>query len=258
MIIRFSIVAALGFALSACQPAIPDSARGAGFDSFDAQQSRRDAALASSGSAIGASGNAPMSAAMPAPASVSASPLGSVDDGSAAATAAETTRILDATRPGGLGNDAATNSGQEPLNASPSNPAPPVLNAEGISQENNFDAVSGERSIQGDAARIAANRAQYRVVQPEALPERTDAGPNIVAYALQSSHPVGTAVYTRRGFNKERKYARACAQYSHPDQAQIAFLAAGGPQRDREGMDPDGDGYACTWNPAPYRRSVNG
>jgi len=256
MIIRFSIVAALGFALSACQPAIPDSARGVGFDSFDAQQSRRDAALASSGSAVGL--GAPMSAAVPAPASVSASTLGPVNDGSAAATAAETTRILDATRPGGLGNDAMTNSGMEPLNASPSNPAPPVLNAEGISQENNFDAVSGERSIEGDAARIAANRAQYRVVQPEALPDRADAGPNIVAYALQNSHPVGTAKYTRRGFNKERKYARACAEYSHPDQAQIAFLAAGGPQRDRAGMDPDGDGYACTWNPAPYRKSVNG
>jgi len=248
MMIRCSIVAALGLALAACQPAIPDSGRGVGFDgSFDAAQSQRDTALA--GGAV---------ATMPAPATVDATPLDAVDDGSAAATAAETARILDATRPGGLGNDAATNSGVAPVNASPSNPAPPVLGAGGISQENNFDAVADERSIEGDAARIAANRAQYRVVQPEALPDRADAGPNIVAYALQNNHAVGTPIYTRRGFNKQRKFARACAQYSHPDQAQIAFLSAGGPEKDRSGMDPDGDGYACNWDPRPYRKGLQG
>ena len=248
MMIRCSIIAALGLALSACQPAVPDSGRGVGFDgSFDAAQAQRDTALA--GGAV---------ASMPAPAAVDATPLDAVNDGSPAATAAATARILDATRPGGLGNDAATNSGVAPVNASPSNPAPPVLGAGGISQENNFDAVADERSIEGDAARIAANRAQYRVVQPEALPDRADAGPNIVAYALQNSHAVGTAQYTRRGFNKERKFARACAQYSHPDQAQIAFLSAGGPTKDRDGMDPDGDGYACNWDPSPYRKGVRG
>jgi len=108
MMIRCSIVAALGLALAACQPAIPDSGRGVGFDgSFDAAQSQRDTALA--GGAV---------ATMPAPATVDATPLDTVDDGSAAATAAETARILDATRPGGLGNDAATNSGVAPVNAS--------------------------------------------------------------------------------------------------------------------------------------------
>ena len=247
MIKPISLVTALGMALSACQPAIPDSGRGAGFDDFQTQQSQRDAALA-----------APQQGEFPAPSAVSASALSAPNDGSAAATAAETARILDATRPGGLGNDAATNSGVAPINASPANAAPPVLNAEGISQENNFDAVAGERSIESDAARIAANRAQYRVVQPEALPDRTDAGPNIVSYALQNKHSVGTAVYTRRGLNKERKFVRACAEYSHPDQAQIAFLSAGGPERDRAGMDPDGDGYACDWDPSPYRRAIEG
>ena len=247
MIKPISLVAALGMALSACQPAIPDSGRGAGFDSFQTQQSQRDAALA-----------AGVQATLPAPSAVNATTLGAVNDGSAASTAAETARVLDATRPGGLGNDALTNSGVEPINASPANAAPPVLNAEGISQENSFDAVSGERSIEGDAAMIAANRAQYRVVQPEALPDRADAGPNIVSYALQNKHSVGTSVYTRRGFNKERKFARACAEYSHPDQAQIAFLSAGGPERDRAGMDPDGDGFACSWDPSPYRRAIQG
>jgi hypothetical protein len=235
-------------ALAACQPAVPDSGRGVGFDgSFEAQQRERDAALAAS--TVGA---------VPAPASVSQAPLGEVNDGSPEATAAETARILAATRPGGVGNSAATNSGIDPVQASPSNPPPPVLGAGGISNENSFDAVAEERTIAGDAARLAANRAQYQVVQPEALPSRVETGPNVVAYALQSNHAVGTKLYTRIGFNKASRAERACAQYNDPNEAQVAFLAAGGPDKDRNGLDPDGDGYACGWSPEPFRRAARG
>lgn len=245
MIIRAFTVLALGAALAACQPAIPDSGRGVGFDdTFEAQQRARDAALTGG--------------IVPAPASVSAAPLSAVNDGSAAATAAETTRILDATRPGGLGNEAATNSGLAPLDASPSNPAPALVNSAGISNENNFDAVAGQRSIEGDAALLAANRAQYQVVQPQALPDRTDSGPNIVAYAIQTNHARGTQIYRRIGLNKAAKFDRACAEFSTPDQAQIAFLSQGGPTRDRLGVDPDGDGFACSWDPSPFRNAANG
>lgn len=246
MISRSLLVIAAGVMVAACQPAVPDSGRGVGFDdSARAQRQARDAALVSGG--------------VPAPADVTAAPLGAPVEGSAEATAAETSRVLAATRPGasnGLGNDAATNSGVAPVNASPSNPPPAVLNSGGISNENNFDAVSGQRSIGDDAARIAANRAQYQVVQPEALPDRADSGPNIVAYALQTTNARGTQVYRRIGLNKAAKYARACAEYSHPDQAQIAFLESGGPDRDRNGMDPDGDGFACDWDPTPFRRAA--
>lgn len=248
MITRVFLAIAAGLALSACQPAFPDSGRGVGFDgTFEQQmqQREREAAI--------------LSGSVPAPASVTSAPL---NDGSPEATAAETARVLAATRPGGasngLGNDALSNSGFEPINASPSNPAPAVIDSAGISNENNFDAVSGQRSIGDDAARIAANRAQYQVVQPEALPDRADAGPNIVAFALESKHALGTQIYKRIGLNKASKYARACAEYSHPDQAQIAFLAAGGPTRDRSGMDPDGDGFACEWDPTPFRRAAQG
>ena len=131
-----------------------------------------------------------------------------------------------------------------------------MLNAAGISNENNFDAVSGQRSIESDAARLAANRAQYQVVQPQALPDRVDGGPNIVAYALQTSHAPGTQVYRRIGLNKQAKFQRACAEFATPEQAQIAFLSSGGPERDRKGMDPDGDGFACSWDPTPFRRAA--
>ena len=204
-------------------------------DNFTAEQLAREQALT-------------QGSRLPAPAQVSTAPLGSAE-----ATAAETTAVLAATRPGA---GVAPASGAGPVNASPSNPPPPVLNSAGISNENNFDAVSDQRSIESDAARIAANRQQYQVIQPEALPERTDSGPNIVAFALQTSHPRGTQLYRRSGFNREAKFARACAEFSTPDQAQIDFLARGGPERDRKGLDPDGDGYACTWDPSPFRRAA--
>ncbi|UWR21552.1 hypothetical protein [Sulfitobacter sp. S190] len=242
MTARISI-AVLGVAvLAACQPGQPEDSRfGVGFDqTFDAQRANRDAALAQS--------------SVPAPAGVSAQPLPA--PGSAEATAAQTSAVLAQTDPDAAARQAAAaaNSGVAPVNASPSNPAPAVLDsATGISRENNFDAVSGQRSIESDAQRIAANRAQYQVIQPQAVPERTATGPNIVAYALATSHPVGTKLYSRFSLAPAAKYNRNCGQFKHQDQAQIAFLAEGGPERDPKGMDPDGDGYACTWDPSVYR-----
>ena len=77
MITRVSIVAVLGVALAACQPAIPDSGRGVGFDgTFEAQQAERDRALAASGSVTGT--------AMPAPPQVASVSLEPLNDGSPA------------------------------------------------------------------------------------------------------------------------------------------------------------------------------
>lgn len=245
MSVRFVLGACAAIAVAACQPAVPEDSRfGVGFDqTFDAQRANRDAVLAGSATAV------------PVAPSVSAQPLPVT--GSAADTATQTAAILAQTNPV---NDAerlaaaANNSGVAPIEASPSNPAPAVVNsATGISRENNFDAVSGQRSIESDAARIAANRAQYQVIQPQALPERSETGPNIVAYAVSSKHAVGTQIYKRRKFNSAKRYARVCGPYHHLDQAQADFLAAGGPEKDRKGMDPDGDGYACQWDPSVYR-----
>ena len=127
----------------------------------------------------------------------------------------------------------------------------------GISDENDFAAVSRRETIQSDAERIALNKAQYLVVQPTDLPERAGSDqPNIVSYALQTSNPRGNRVYTRAGINMQARMQRNCAEYPSADQAQIAFLARGGPKRDRLGLDPDGDGYACNWDPAPFRSAV--
>ena len=118
--------------------------------------------------------------------------------------------------------------------------------------------MSGERSIEQDAALIQQNRAQYQVIQPGAVPQRTgNEGPNIVAFALQTNNQVGQPLYRRGPFSSKEKEARNCRSYASSDLAQEAFLAAGGPERDREGLDADGDGFACSWDPSVFR-SVRG
>jgi len=125
-----------------------------------------------------------------------------------------------------------------------------------VSDEQDFQAVTKRESIESDAARIARNRAQYQVDQPTALPQRVgDTGPNIVEFAISTNHPKGTQMY-RRSSLRLTSYNGACARYPSPDLAQEAFLAAGGPDRDRKGLDPDGDGYACAWDPTPFRAAV--
>ncbi|MBW4707504.1 hypothetical protein KX928_06865 [Roseobacter sp. YSTF-M11] len=233
------LIAGLAFAvLSACAPQVPDSGQGVGFDNSLEAQQQREAALAQGTYRV------PDTVLPP--------------DGSAEATAAETTRILAATRPAAP-DGAALNSGVAPVQASPANPAPVTLGNPGISDENDFDAVAERQTIESDAQRIASNAAQYEIVQPEALPERSGSDqPNIVAFALSTRHPKGQSVYARAGFGGEDRARRNCAAYLSPDQAQIDFLARGGPTRDRKGLDPDGDGYACGWDPAPFRKASNG
>jgi hypothetical protein len=126
----------------------------------------------------------------------------------------------------------------------------------GISDEQDFNAVSQRETIESDAQRIARNRAQYVVVEPTALPERTgDTGPNIVEYAISTRNQVGEQVY-RRSSVRLGSYEAACRRYKSPDLAQEAFLKSGGPNRDPKGLDPDGDGFACAWDPRPFRTAL--
>ena len=229
-------------ALCACAPQVPDSARGVGFDSPQSAQAR-DAALE------GGDANLPLTVLPPEGGTGAPQPITGVTPlpGSAEATAAETARVLAETRPPQTGAQAA----QGGTGA--------VTNSLGISNENNFDAVSGQRSIQGDAARIEQNRAQYTVIAPQALPERSGSSqPNIVAFALSTNHPAGTRVYARAGLNGAARAERNCRDYASPDLAQIDFLERGGPKRDGRGLDPDGDGYACGWDPSPFRKAAQG
>jgi len=119
-------------------------------------------------------------------------------------------------------------------------------------------------STQSYQAQPFGTAAQNRVVRRDFVPQvRVTAaeapaasGPNLFMYALSTRHNVGEERYTRRNPLRWRRWEAACAQYPHQDLAQEAFLAAGGPEKDSENMDPDGDGFACWWNPAPFRQAA--
>ncbi len=148
---------------------------------------------------------------------------------------------------------------QTALNSTPTAGNTATPNNPGISDENDFEAVGARRTIETDAERIARNKEKYKVVAPQALPRRTGSGgPNIVDYALRSRHPVGTKIYSRVSIGGASRYARSCGKFASPDLAQIAFLSKGGPQRDKLGLDPDGDGFACSWDPTPFRKAAGG
>ncbi|WP_299928051.1 hypothetical protein [uncultured Pelagimonas sp.] len=229
---RLMMLSVAALALVACGPKIPDSGAGVvdtgtgvGFGDYDNYDAQREAQL---------NGTAP--ATIPGPVDVQATPLDSAETDAAQRAA-------------------STNSGVAPVNASPANATPAVVrNSDGISGENDFDAVAAQRDIQADAALIAQNRAQYTLIAPTDLPKRPGSNaPNIVEYALRTDNPVGTSLYKRSSFRAEAKFNKACGAFASADLAQEAFLAQGGPQKDRKGMDPDGDGFACDWNPSPFR-----
>ncbi len=96
---------------------------------------------------------------------------------------------------------------------------------------------------------LAEARSQLVIVPTTGVPNQVQ-GANIALYAQQSKNEVGTKVY-RRSFGS--MVASGCRRYSTDDEAQRAFLANGGPEEDPLRLDADGDGFACDWDPAPYR-----
>ncbi len=240
----------LSFGLVACTQTVPDSGAGVGFQDYTSYSQSRDASLAAS-----------------------TRPTGPIAPVTGFSTAAAGAAIDAADGRGPAPQTLAPRSG-DPLQgvvigsgdpARPRGNAPAGIKVEsgevqagaaGISDENDFEAVKARESIQSDAERIAQNRAQYQVVQPGALPQRPgDTGPNIVEFALATTHAPGTQLYKRSSLRLS-KAASNCAKYGSSDQAQEAFLSKGGPDRDRLGVDPDGDGYACSWDPRPFRTAL--
>lgn len=242
-------------ALAGCQTQVPDSNPGVGFGdyaSYEIERAQREArggvapALPPVGAVaagpIGAPVAAPISAPMSAPGTISANDLAAAGIGAAGAGG----QPLPLPGPGAI-----------PVDASPGNAPPPLIASSGISDEQDFDAVASRETIESDAQRRAAQAAAYTVIQPTALPEPpSDTGPNIVEYALSAPNRVGQPWYSRFILSGQARFERNCAAYRTPDEAQRDFLDRGGPERDPRGIDPDGDGFACGWDPAPFLAAV--
>ncbi len=253
------VIAALG--LAACSPTVPDSAAGVGFSDYNSYNSN-------------SYGAAPLNAVTP----VAPATTGGSGFSAAAAAAAidkaegKSTAIpLSATTPypatttssipfGQPSADSVAFSASRPRGNAPAGIAETTSEMTGsaaISDEQDFSAVSARETIESDKQRIERNRAQYQIDQPTALPTRHGSGSSstIVQFALSSNNPRGTQVYSRSSLRLS-SYNAACGKYASPDLAQQAFLDSGGPVKDRKGLDPDGDGYACAWDPEPFRMAV--
>ena len=224
------IIGLMAGALAACASSVPESNRGVGFGDpveFERQRLAREQALAGSGSTTFAG-----------------------QPGVPETTVIPTSELEAA----GIGQSAPT---QQPIGAplsamSPQTP-PADVNNPAISDENDFGAVSSRETIESDAQRLERIAAMRQEVAPTALPTRPAAtGPNIVEYALSAPNRKGQEWYSRSLLSGQARFQRNCAGYNTPDDAQRDFLARGGPERDPRGIDPDGDGFACGWDPAPF------
>lgn len=238
------VFAVLSVALmAACVGPVPDSAQGVGFDNYGSYLSEKQARDAD----LRAGRTTGQTVAPPAQ---TAAPQTAEQQTASAAVAAIRGTNGQARRgesvPAGIAN------------TSPNVAPVPDLNNPSISDEQDFQAVSSRQSIESDAARRQAQSAQYKVIAPTAVPSRPGGKVTTpIEFALQTKHPVGQKVYRRSPFGAS-KTAKACAGYRSSELAQDAFLKAGGPSKDKLGVDPDGDGYACGWNPASYRSLVKG
>ena len=214
-------------ALSACASQVPDSGQGVGFNDYaeyELERARREAQLRGE----------------PLPAAEAIVPPVSTGVGSEELAAA------------GIGTST-------PTPDTPVVPAAPLGANPDISDEQSFSAVSSRESIESDAERRARQAAAYQLMEVTDLPDRNGSlGPNIVQYALQAPNDLGEPVFDRSGFNAQSRFERNCAKYRTPDDAQRDFISRGGPQRDRLGLDPDGDGFACGWDPQAFRSIASG
>ena len=267
--IRSTVVVACLLALAACNSTPNDVAEGVGFQDYAAYEARRaqlrsgatapvtvapPASLAVAPPAV-VQVATPVQSALPSPAPVSvaaAQPADPITTRAAAAIAAAEQASVAPPAPvlGIAAPVAAPAPTILPTNlslASASNP--------GISDEQDFDAVAARETILSDAERRERMQDQLVIVQPTAMPARNGSTPNIIDYALSTTHAVGERAFTRNPFGQGR-HERNCRAFRSHDLAQEAFLEQGGPIRDRQGLDPDGDGFACAWNPDIYRAAA--
>ena len=216
---NIAIVTLGALALAGCATQVPDSGQGVGFDDYaeyELERARRDAQL--------------QGTPLPQQGAIVPPTTGGVNSNDLAAA-------------GITGGPAPQ---PTPTAALGSNPD--------ISDEQSFDAVASRESIESDAERRARQAAAYQLIEATALPVRNGrVEPNIVQYALQAPNDRGEPVFDRGGLSGEARFQRNCAKYRTPDEAQRDFLTRGGPTRDRLGIDPDGDGFACGWDPQAFR-----
>ena len=102
------------------------------------------------------------------------------------------------------------------------------------------------------AEKLAIARKERIVIETE-KPTPTDQDINIASFARSSLNQKGQSIYSRPSFHTF-DHSTECAIFNSDSNAQRFFLNSGGPEIDSKNLDPDGDGFACHWDPAIYRQ----
>lgn len=115
--------------------------------------------------------------------------------------------------------------------------------------------ISGTRKVvAAGAVTVQPGRVPARPNVPADVGSYANSTPVLVRFAHTEKQNPGQKVYQRNNASVNTA-ERECRKWPDPARAQTAFLAAGGPVIDPKGMDPDGDGFVCGWDPRPYRQS---
>ncbi len=75
---------------------------------------------------------------------------------------------------------------------------------------------------------------------------------NVAKFARDTKHKIGVKIFTRIIYSIYNNW-NECSKFKTKDDAQRKFLSNGGPYKDKFNLDPDGDGFACEWDPEIYR-----
>ena len=112
-----------------------------------------------------------------------------------------------------------------------------------------------QQNIEKEKAKknLAEARIKRTIIQPKLdaeIPLKPEV--NIALFARQNLNAPGKKIYFRMA-NKKKKLD-PCLRFVSQDDAQRFFLANNGPNQDFWNLDPDGDGFACKWDPTEYRK----
>ncbi|MGO4852763.1 hypothetical protein [Phaeovulum sp. W22_SRMD_FR3] len=247
--------------LAACEPNVPDRPGGVGFGDYQSYMAER--ASGQTGSAAPASGygtgmgtgagspvGAPMNATDLQPAPLSTPVAGAAPSVSPGAPLPAS--ILAAVNQ--VDGGGADTAGMVPTEVPSADlRLDPTGQNGGYTAPGQFAAASDVMSA--PMATPVATPMSAPVAQARPAPVASGAkGAELVDYALAATNAVGQSVW-ERGTVKMANHERACAKYPGSDLAQAAFLKRGGPARDPLNLDPDGDGFACAWDPRPFQQA---
>ena len=118
-----------------------------------------------------------------------------------------------------------------------------------------LESLEKQNKDKAEAAKKLAEAREKRLVIETKMPANSKQNVNVAFFARSTSNKKGQSIYSRNSY-KIFDHWTECSHFSTDDSAQRFFLELGGPEMDSKNLDPDGDGFACNWDPVLYRQFI--